>query len=743
MAIFRTRALDARTEISAAEEPLLLPTPHHMRLRGNWQQLKDILLPNFGSRASATPEQLQMAPNECSAVCLAIVLRYHGCHIPLSHLRRTCGVSRDGGDAGNLLRAAKLFGMEAKGYKKGISALEDIELPAILFWNFNHFVVLDGIENGRYWINDPASGRRCVELGEFDHAYTGVVLTLKPGQRFERNAAPPCAFQLLFNRINTSRRSSLIALFLCSMAICFWLAVLPYASSILSHWMLLGPVVVLALSPISKALSRQLERRGSQELQRLLLEMPTSVLDQHFSTELSVRQRHLSQIIRFLDSHYWSNLPLLLSVTLWGFFFLTKVPALSLLLWSVASISWLTSLFTNRFHRLRKAQFRIAANKPISLLQCAFHDLETLKAQAFEHDLFQRWAGLDALAARARQRTVYDQALQEWIPKMAAWSIPLLLLWVGLKLDGTMVLSLVLMSLGLAFVEWRISDALRHWPDIASSIRTLHHVEEEPSDPLLNPQLLTRAPLNGHRRAASLEFESVTFGYVPVKPPLIKNLDLMIQPGQRIAIVGSSASGKTTLARLMAGLVQPSAGAVKLNGHPLMEWPRIERIRSVAMVPESMPLLACSLRENLRYWDRSISESDLEEACRTVSILRRIKSLPRGFDTMLYDANIQLSGGELQQLQIAHALLQKPSLLILDEATSSLDVLAEAQVLENLCQLCFTLVVITQRLSAIRDADEIFVLEQGRIVQRGTHNEMVNLTNSPYYNLLSLEAGHI
>lgn len=743
MAIFRTRALDAANKTSAVDTPLLLPRPHHKRLRGNWQQLKDILLPNRTGRISATQEQRQNAPNECGAVCLAIILGHHGCHIPLSHLRRSCGVSRDGSDGGNLLRAANLFGMEAKGFKKGIKALEEIELPAILFWNFNHFVVLDGIGDGHYWINDPASGRRCVQTEELDRYYTGIVLTFQPRERFERNAPPPSALKLLRQRLKTSRRGLLIALLFCAAATCAWLAALPFAFGHLINWMLQALFVALAAPPISQALSRQLERRGSEELQRQLLEMPSPVLDQHFSAELSGCQRLLSQLMRFLDAHCWSNLPLLLAAMFWGFFLFTRQPVLALALWASAAVFWVAVLSTERIQRKRDAQSRISAQKPISLLQGGFYDPETLKAQALEHHLFRHWAGLEAIAVRERQRLVYTQALQEWIPKLAGWSMPTLLLCVGLSLDTTMALPLVLMALGLAFAQWRSYDTLQHWPDIAASIRTLHHIAEEPTDPLLIPQPLQLALVNPAGSATSLEFESVSFGYVPVKPPLITNLDLQIDPGQRVAIVGSSASGKSTVAKLMAGLLQPSGGVVKLNGQPLMEWPRTDRLRAIAMVQESMPLLECSVRENLSFWDNSISESDLEEACQAASILERIRMLPQGFDTMLYEANIQLSGGEQQQLQIAQALLQRPSLLILDEATASLDARAEQQVQWALSQLSCTQVVVAQRLSTIRNADEILVLEQGQIVQRGKHSAMARKTGSPYENLLKQENHHL
>ena len=742
MAIFRTRALDAANRSTASDAPLLLPRPHRQRLRGNWLQLKHTLLPNRSARLARTQEQRQQDPTECGAVSLSIVLQHHGCHVPLSSLRRACGVSRDGSDAANLVRAAKLFGLEAKGFKKGLEALKKVSLPAILFWNFDHFLVLDGIEEGRYWVNDPASGRRCVELEEFDRCYTGVVLTMQPGPAFERTPAPPGAWKLLAKRLRHSPCSSLIALLVSCAAASAWLAALPSGAGLLAGWRLPSLLLALALPPLGQALSRQLQRRGSRQLQRQLLALPDWVLQQHFSAELSSRQRLLPQLSSFLNQHGWSTLPLVLAALLWGVALLPQQPAFALLLWTGVSLFGATNVWNERLQRSRDAQQRIAANKPVTVLQGSLQDPDTLKASALERAVFERWAGLEALATRARQRLAYSRDLQGWIPQLIGWSTPVLLIglaWPGAQAGRGAAVALGVIALGLALIQQRGRAALIHWNKSAAALRSLQQLEEQPADPWLqdNAQPSPSKPPSG---GAHLELEKVSFGYVPVLQPLLENITLQVQPGQRIAIVGGSASGKSTMARLMAGLLQPSSGVVRLNGHPLLEWPRQDRLRAIAMVQQGMPLLSCSVRDNLTFWNPAIPQAELEQACHSAAILERITRLPQGFDTPLMEAGQQLSGGEQQRLQIAQALLQQPSLLILDEATSALDACTEQDVEQALRNIGCTQIVVAHRLSTIRDADEILVLERGQLVQRGSHEAMAQCAGSAYQKLLQCES---
>jgi ATP-binding cassette subfamily B protein len=495
--------------------------------------------------------------------------------------------------------------------------------------------------------------------------------------------------------------------------------------------------VALALQPLAQWQARRLQRRSSQRLQQQLLSLPTWVLQQSFSAELSGRLQFVPQLAAFVGQQLWLSLPLLLAALIWGVLLLPQ-PAVGLLLLAGLAVVALVSQWSERLERSRDAQQRQAAQRPAVILQGGLQDPETLKASALERNLWLRWGGLEALATQERQRLAYSRDLQGWIPQLLAWSLLALVVGVGLAAQLE-PLSLVGLALGLGLVQQRGRQLLAHWHQARPALASLSAVEEQPGDPLLREPAIAAAGFPAANAPALLELEAVSFGYVPVLPPLIEGLSLRVEPGQRIAIVGGSASGKSTLVRLIAGLVQPTAGVVRLDGRPLMEWPRQQRLRAIAMVQQGLPLLSCSVRDNLTFWDGAISQAELEQACATAVILERIEALPQGFDTPLQQAGLQLSGGELQRLQIAQALLQQPALLILDEATAALDAATEAQLERAVRELPCTQIVVAHRLSTIRDADLILVLERGKLVQCGRHGTMVAELGSPYQQLLAME----
>jgi len=731
MAIFRSRAIDAANRGETLDAPLVLPRSNlRRRFQGNLRQCLQGLRPSAGGRTIRTQEQLQQDPTECAAVSLSIVLEHHGCHKPLSEIRQACGVSRDGSDAANLVRAAKRFGLEAKGFKKGLSALETVPLPAVVFWNFNHFLVLDGIEADRFWINDPATGRRSVDLEEFDRCYTGVVLTMEPGEAFVPSEKRPGALQELLKWLSQSKRNTRFA---CLGCLALSAALLSQTTAALAlPWPALTSLIGMSLAviPVSQALARELERRLRQSLQQQLLLLPDWVLQQHFSSELSGRLGRVSELSAELRVVLGQSLPLVLGMTVWSFVLLFREPGVGLIV-CAGVVLWLSvRRQTVRQQRSAEARARLSMSRAGLSLQGSLQDPATIKASALEHDLFLRWGGLEAIATRERQRLVYIRDLQDWVPRLILWCLPMVLF----SASGTV--ALLVGSLGLALALERSSAFWQSWGGIQQAIRSIKDLEEQPRDPLVIPHQASEDMPEG---PASISLESVDFGYVPVLPPLIKGLNLSVKPGQRIALVGGSASGKSTVARLIAGLLQPSAGVVRINGKPMLELSKPQRCRTIAMVQQGMPMLSASVRENLTLFDPDIDERAIQRACVIAGIWERVQKLPQGLETALGQGGQKLSGGEQQRLQIAQALLQRPALLILDEATSALDARTEAQVETALKDLGCTQVVVAHRLSTIRDADEILVMDQGSLVQQGTHQALLEEEGSPYQKLLLLD----
>ena len=736
MAIFRSRAIDAANEGETLNTPLALLRPQPVKnLKSNlklWLELNNL---RKRSNQVCTEEHLQQDPTECAAVSLSIILSYYGCHKQISEVRHACGVSRDGSNAANLVRAARTFGLNARGFKKGLKTLENVSLPAVVFWNFNHFLVLEGTDNGRYWINDPANGRRCLDLQEFDRCYTGVIITMQPDASFRQTRKPRHPIHELGHWLSQGSKTKRWSLLL-SLGVS---AVLISQTTQLITTPGLWPLIVLALAviPMGQVVSRELEYQLRKELQKQLLSLPEWILQQHFSHELAGRLQRVTELSAQLRLRLGRSFPLMLGMTLWLLELIVRntmmgmVLLLGLLLWGVVQQR---NAYTNSSSNLRSG---ISQIKTAQILQAGLKDPATLKASALEQDLFLHSSGLDAVATRQRQALDYRRELQDWFPQWVYWSLPVLA-WSLASTAKDSGLTLIIGTFGLCLMLQDIQAIWATWVASKRNISAIRDLKEQSKDPLLTTENDKGESLSA-LGPASISLENVSFRYIPVLPPLIQDLNIKARRGQRIALVGSSASGKSTVARLIAGLLQPTEGVVKINGKPLLELSQKERTHTIAMVQQGMPLLSTTVRNNLSLFDPHISDKKIQTTCEKVGIWEQIKRLPNGLDTTVGSNGIDLSGGEKQRLQLAQALLQKPSVLILDEATSALDAQTEARIEQAIKKLPCTQIVIAHRLSTVRDADEIVVLDDGRIVQQGSHDMLAKEEGSPYYNLLLQE----
>ena len=736
MAIFRSRAIDAANEGETLNTPLALLRPQPVKnLKSNlklWIELNNL---RKRSNQVCTEEHLQQDPTECAAVSLSIILSYYGCHKQISEVRHACGVSRDGSNAANLVRAARTFGLNARGFKKGLKTLENVSLPAVVFWNFNHFLVLEGTDNGRYWINDPANGRRCLDLQEFDRCYTGVIITMQPDASFRQTRKPRHPIHELGHWLSQGSKTKRWSLLL-SLGVS---AVLISQTTQLITTPGLWPLIVLALAviPMGQVVSRELEYQLRKELQKQLLSLPEWILQQHFSHELAGRLQRVTELSAQLRLRLGRSFPLMLGMTLWLLELIVRntmmgmVLLLGLLLWGVVQQR---NTNTNSSSNLRSG---ISQIKTAQILQAGLRDPATLKASALEQDLFLHSSGLDAVATRQRQALDYRRELQDWFPQWVHWSL-LVLAWSLASTAKDSGLTLIIGTFGLCLMLQDIQAIWATWVASKRNISAIRDLKEQSKDPLLTTENDKGESLSA-LGPASISLENVSFRYIPVLPPLIQDLNIKARKGQRIALVGSSASGKSTVARLIAGLLQPTEGVVKINGKPLLELSQKERTHTIAMVQQVMPLLSKTVRNNLSLFDPHISDKKIQTTCEKVGIWEQIKRLPNGLDTTVGSNGLDLSGGEKQRLQLAQALLQKPSVLILDEATSALDAQTEARIEQAIKKLPCTQIVIAHRLSTVRDADEIVVLDDGRIVQQGSHDMLAKEEGSPYYNLLLQE----
>jgi len=689
---------------------------------------------------------------ECGAAALGIVLGHYGRLVPLADLRRECAVSRDGSRASNIVKAARRYGLDAKGYSKGMEAVQEVAPPFIVFWHFNHFLVVEGFDGDRVWLNDPAVGHRTVTLDEFDEGFTGVTLVMRPTDAFEPGGRPPSLRRALGARLAGAWGG---------LAFCIgagFLLVLPglalpaftqvFLDSVLAEgrgdW--LRPLLLaMAAAALLRTLLRFLQLRALRRLRlslaaRLsaqffwhLLRLPAGFYAQRFAGEVTARAGLNDKVAGILSGQLASTA---IDVVMMAFY------AALMLAYDVPLTLIAVAFALTNFVALRLlARRRIEAN--LRLLQeygkvsgaaiGGLQAIETIKSSGQEPALFARLTGYQASASNAQRDLESSNQVLGILPTLLTSVATMLVLAVGgvRVIDGALTIGMLIafQSLTLSFLGpinglVALGGTIQ---ELRGDLARLDDVLTEAPDP--EAPTATVEPASGGAEArlqGGLALRGVTFGYSPLEPPLIEDFDLTLRPGRRVALVGGSGSGKSTLARLICGLYAPWSGEILFDGRPRAEAGR-ELVRdSVALVDQDIALFSGTVRENLTLWDATIPDDVLVAACRDAEILDVVMSLPGAFDGQLAEGASNLSGGQRQRLEIARALVQRPSLLVLDEATSALDAETERVIVERLRLRGCSCVVVAHRLSTIRDCDEILVLARGKVVERGTHEALWN-----------------
>ena len=725
-------------------------------------------------RRVKTPTLLQMEAVECGAAALGIILSYYGRIVPLPELRQICGVSRDGSKAANILKAARLYGLDAKGYKKELEDLQDLRPPYIIFWNLNHFLVVEGMSKRRVYLNDPGTGPRTMSFQEFDEGYTGVVLVMTPSSEFVKGGRKPSTILALWERL----QGAVGALAYCVLA-GFLLTIVGLAIPVFSQifvdeiliqgrqqW--LRPLLIgLVITAILQGLLTQLRLRYLRRLKVKLsvgmssrflwhiLRLPVSFYAQRFAGEISYRTHLNNQVADILSGRLTTTVIDAVMVIFYALIMVKYDPILTMIVVSFAAANVFILQSVSRQRKDANQRLIQEHGKAAGASIAALQSIETIKASGLESDVFSRWAGYYTKAINSQQELDVTNQIFSILPTLLSVLSSLVLLVVGgwRVMDGYLSIGMLVAFQGLmqsfllpvnnlvSFASMlqelegnliRLDDVLCNPIDSQVEMgRWAKHSENNLSDlptrdrpnasPLLNENdtFQTRSKLQGY-----VELNSITFGYSRVEPPLIENFNLKVLPGQRIALVGSSGCGKSTLAKLISGLYQPWSGEIYFDGQPRTQIPSQILTNSVAMVEQTIQLFGGTVRDNLTLWNPTIPEKNLVRACQDAVIDDVILSLPGGYDAQLIENAGNLSGGQRQRLEIARALVNNPSILIMDEATSALDAQTERIIDENLRRRGCTCLIVAHRLSTIRDCDEIIVLEQGKVVQRGTHQQL-------------------
>jgi NHLM bacteriocin system ABC transporter peptidase/ATP-binding protein len=700
---------------------------------------------------------------ECGAAALAIVLGYHGRHVSLEELRLACGISRDGSKAGNLVKAARQYGLIAKGFKKEPASLGALPLPLVVFWEFNHFLVVEGFGPNRVYLNDPACGPRVVTVEEFDRSFTGVVLTFEPGPDFAPSGERPSLLASLKRRLAGSE-AGLAYVVLAGLALIVPGLLIPVFSQVFVDYYLvggldswIGPLLIGmgltaflrgALAWAQQHFLLRLETKFALDTASRfvwhVLRLPIVFFSQRYGGEIAARASLNDRVAQLLSGQLATTLVSLALAVFFAILMFQYDPALTL----VSVLIAVLNLAGLRLVARRRADVNQALlqrrGKLLGATMGGLQIIETLKAGGSESDFFARWAGLQANVMNAEQQLgLASQVLAVAPPFLGALNTLLILTLGGLRvMDGSLSMGQLVAFQSLAasfmapinqFVE--LGGALQ---EAQGDLRRLDDVLRYPRDPQTDPSAAPDQPAD--KLSGRLELRNVTFGYSRLEPPLIQDFSLTLAPGARVALVGSSGSGKSTVAKLVAGLYEPWSGDILFDGLLRSQIPRSVLNHSVAMVDQDIFLFEGSVRDNLTLWDAALPEAVLTQAARDAAIHEEISARAAGYDYWVQEGGRNYSGGQRQRLEIARALANRPTILVLDEATSALDAHTEKRVDDSLRRRGCTCLIVAHRLSTIRDCDEIIVLERGRVVQRGSHSDLARDRSGPYARLIELEA---
>ena len=717
-----------------------------------------------------TPTLLQMEAVECGAASLGIMLGYYGRIEPLTELRRECGVSRDGSKASNVLKAARLYGLEAKGFKKPLESLKDYRPPYIVFWNFNHFLVVEGFFKNRVYLNDPGSGRRSVSLEEFDQAYTGVVLVMEPGPEFQKAGKKKSIVSALTSRLQSSRGAIGFCLLAGLLLTIPRLAIPAFTQVFVDEILVenredwLRPLLLVML--FAAASQGILARMRLFYLRRLMtklsvtmsgqflwhtLRLPMGFYAQRFAGEISSRSQLNDKVADILSGRLATTVIDTVMIVFYAVIMIMYDWVLTLVAIFFAALNFFALQYLSRNRVDANMKLAQENGKVGGVAIGGIQSMETVKASGLEFDLFSKFAGYYAKMLNAQQELALPSQILSILPTflMALTTTSILVVGGFRVINGGL-------SIGMLVAYQTLTSEFLHpvnnlvnfgstLQELEADLNRLDDVLQNPIDPEADGSINNREQLLNIRQDSFqlqgyIELRNLTFGYNRLDSPLIENLSLTVKPGQRVAFVGGSGSGKSTVAKLVTGLYTPWSGEILLDGVPRNQIPRSILANSLSMVEQDIFVFAGTVRENLTLWDATVPEEDLVQACHDAVIHDLIQNMPGGYDAQLLEGGTNMSGGQRQRLEIARALVRNPAVLVLDEATSALDAETELIIDRNLRRRGCSCIVVAHRLSTIRDCDEIIVLERGKVVQRGTHEELRQIGGT-YSRLTSSEQG--
>jgi NHLM bacteriocin system ABC transporter peptidase/ATP-binding protein len=702
---------------------------------------------------------------ECGAACLAMILAYYKRWEPPERVREDCGVSRDGSLAINIIKAARAYGLNSNGNSYSVEQLQErAAFPCIIFWNFNHFVVLDGFkgkgERRKAVINDPASGVTALSMSEFERSYSGVCLTFEPTADFKPEGKAPSMTAFAAERLKGSM-ASLIMVMLCSLLVAVAGVLSPVFTSVFTDQILndgntgwiptfmlaFGGLVAFSLAAnlltqwFSLKIKGKMSIVSNAKFMWHVLRLPMTFFSQRLSGDLSNRQLSNDSIAETLVTELT---PAVIQIVLLALYFIVmisySVPLTTIGIAVIAINVLLARAISKRRIEISRTLMR-DEGKLASTMVSGIDMIETIKASGAENGFFEKWAGNHALVTNAGAKNTRTEAFLGVLPELVVKLSDAAILVFGATLimqgqfTGGMLMAFQgfltaffqpvqsLISMGQSILEMRgnaerVDDVMNYKPDVAEEDEELETGFEK---------------LSG-----KIEMKNITFGYSKLAPPLIENFSMTLEPGAKVAFVGSSGCGKSTLAKLLSGLYEPWSGEILFDGKPRKSIPRSVFSASLAVVDQDVILFEDTIGDNIKMWDNTIADFEMIMAARDADIHNDIVQREGGYSHPVAEGGKNFSGGQRQRFEIARVLAQDPTVIIMDEATSALDARTEYNVINAIKDRRISCVVIAHRLSTIRDCDEIIVMDKGKVMERGTHEELF-AAGGMYSELISVE----
>ena len=710
------------------------------------------------------PVVMQLEALECGAASLTMILAYYGKWIPLEQVRADCGVSRDGSNAKNVLKAARSYGLQAKGYRYEPEMLKAKgTFPCIIHWNFNHFVVLCGFKGDKVVLNDPAKGNYTVSMETFDQSFTGICLMFEPTESFEPGGKPKSVLSFAKKRLVgagaaivfvalTTTITSIIGIiqpvfsriFLDRLLTrqnpeWFWLffATLAFVS-------IMQLVVVFAQAKSNYLIQGKLAAVGNTSFMWKVLRMPIEFFSQRMAGDIQQRQDASASIAATLVNTF---APLVLNAVMMIFYLIVMLrysPLLSLV--GIASILLnvaMSRVISKKRVNITRVQMRDAGKLAGSTV-AGIEMIETIKASGAETGYYEKWAGYQASVntqqVRFARLNEYFGMIPTMITELANTAV--LVLGVLFAIQGHFTIGMVMafQSFLSAFTgpAMTLIEAGQSLQEMRTQMERVEDVMEYPTDVNYKDEGGYDEDAEFDKLSGSVEMKNVTFGYSRLAEPLIEDFNLTLKPGSRVAFVGGSGCGKSTLSKLVSGLYQPWSGEILFDGKPMKDIDRSVFTGSLAVVDQDIILFEDTIRNNIKMWDDSIEDFEVILAAKDAQLHEDIMQRDGGYDYVLTEGGKDFSGGQRQRMEIARVLAQDPTIIILDEATSALDAKTEYKVVKSIKDRGITCIVVAHRLSTIRDCDEIVVLDHGKVVERGTHEELY-AKNGYYTQLVSNE----